>query len=355
MAEAATAEATEGDRLDPPAHGLIAGSRILGEDERRDPRGRSFRAASFAGLFALSVVGLTAAGVATAASVPTARPPSTRYPVAMRVLRLVDATRTIRLPDGRRVPRSIVTDIFYPARPASPGEAGARPPLGGPYPLIVFGHGFRVTPDVYSRLLRSWAAAGYVVAAPVFPLENANAPGGPDERDIVNQPADMSFVITRLLHDDKSVGPLRGVIDPKRIAVAGHSDGGETALAVAYARGYRDPRVRAAVLLSGANSGGLQLEFSHPEVALLVTQGTADTLNRPRETEAFFDAAPRPKFLLTLYGATHLAPYTNEEPQLRVVEQATRAFLDHILKGLPLRPLLEAADVPGVAALTADP
>ncbi len=56
-------------------------------------------------------------------------------------------------------------------------------------PLIVFGHGFAVTPAYYWRLLRSWAQAGYVVAAPVFPLENQHAPGGPNEADLANQPA----------------------------------------------------------------------------------------------------------------------------------------------------------------------
>ena len=71
-------------------------------------------------------------------------------------------------------------------------------PAPGPFPLIVFGHGFAVTPAPYAALLRAWARAGYVVAAPVFPLGNANAPGGPNERDLVNQPRDMSFVITRI-------------------------------------------------------------------------------------------------------------------------------------------------------------
>jgi hypothetical protein len=75
------------------------------------------------------------------------------------------------------------------------------------------------------------------VAAPIFPIENASAPGGPNEADLVNQPRDVSFVITRLCtqaqqHPDSS----QALIDPRRIAVAGQSDGGETAFAVAYDR-----------------------------------------------------------------------------------------------------------------------
>jgi predicted dienelactone hydrolase len=74
--------------------------------------------------------------------------------------------------------------IRYPtAGPPSERDLVDAKPLRGarPFPLIVFGHGFAVTPRPYSQLLRAWARAGYVVAAPVFPLENANAPGGPDE------------------------------------------------------------------------------------------------------------------------------------------------------------------------------
>jgi dienelactone hydrolase len=273
-------------------------------------------------------------------------------------MRLVDATRTIRVPHGRREPRTLVTFVRYPAvgPPSASDEPGLSPDrAGGPYPLIVFGHGFRVTPGIYGRLLRSWAAAGYVVASPVFPLENANAPGGPDETDLVNQPEDIGFVVTRLLAENRSAaGPLRGMIDPRRIAVAGHSDGAETALAVAYARGYRDSRVRAAVILSGAKITGLRLDFAGPSIPLLATQGTADRLNLPSDTRAFFGAVPRPKFLLTLLGAKHLAPYTYEQPQLRIVEQVTRAFLDHVFKKEPVAPLIRAATVPGLAELAAD-
>ena len=64
---------------------------------------------------------------------------------------------------------------------------------------MIFGHGFAVTPGPYAPLLDAWARAGYVVPAPIFPLGNANAPGGPNESDIVNQPRDMSFVISQML------------------------------------------------------------------------------------------------------------------------------------------------------------
>ena len=99
--------------------------------------------------------------------------------------------------------------IRYPAGGRRPASTVPRAPAArrGPFPLVVFGHGFAVTPAPYAPLLRAWARAGYVVAAPIFPLENANAPGGPNESDLVNQPRDMSFVITRMLAAER--GPAR--------------------------------------------------------------------------------------------------------------------------------------------------
>lgn len=226
----------------------------------------------------------------------------------------------------------------------------------GPFPLIVFGHGFAVTPATYFRLLRAWAQTGYVVVAPVFPLENAHAPWGPDESDLVNQPRDMSVVISGMLAANNTAHTLlRGMIAPQRIAVSGQSDGGETALAVAYDRFYRDPRVRAVVILSGARMPGSGSLLPGPP--LLATQGTADTVNNPGNTYAFFGIAHRPKYLLRLIGAPHLPPYTVEQPQLTIVERVSIAFLHRYLKGARagLARMRAAADRRRLAVLVAAP
>ncbi|NNN09190.1 MAG: chlorophyllase, partial [Acidimicrobiaceae bacterium] len=41
--------------------------------------------------------------------------------------------------------------------------------------MIVFAHGYDVSPDIYSALLNSWVRAGFVVVAPFFPDEKASA------------------------------------------------------------------------------------------------------------------------------------------------------------------------------------
>ncbi len=267
----------------------------------------------------------------------TAPPPALR----LHTFAFVDRSRTIRLPDGRDVARRLVTIVRWPVS-------------GGPHPLVVFAHGFAVTPADYAPLLQAIASAGYVVAAPVFPLTNAHAPGGPDDADLVNQPRDVSFVISRLLALNRSSGPLHGAVEPSRIAVAGQSDGGITALAVAYDARYRDRRVRAAIIMSGARPAGFG-SFPRNGPPLLAMQGTADALNAPATTASYFASAHRPKFLIWLVGASHRAPYTDEQPQLGIVERSTVAFLGHYLEGHPLAAFAHAAQRPGLTRFVADP
>jgi fermentation-respiration switch protein FrsA (DUF1100 family) len=88
---------------------------------------------------------------------------------------------------------------------------------------------------------------------------------------------------------------------------------------------------------------------------LLAMQGTADAINDPAYTEAYFRRARRPKFLVLLTGASHRPPYTSEEPQLGIVERVTIAFLDHYLKQTPLRRLLAAAQNARLTTVFADP
>jgi dienelactone hydrolase len=298
----------------------------------------------------------------TSEAPPKPTPPPSAFAVGLRVLTLTDTSRSVTMADGSSGPRTLVTYVRYPAQGAVGSNDlrnAAAASAYGPYPLIVFGHGFAVTPGLYSHLLQAWARAGYVVAAPAFPLENADAPGGPNEADLVNQPQDMSFVISSMLSAAASgAGPFAGLIDPTKVAVSGQSDGGDTALAVAYDHRFSDPRVDAAVVLSGAEipaEGSFNFPAGGPP--LLAAQGTADVVNPPSLTNTFFEAAQRPKYLLSLIGAEHLPPYTVPSPQLHIVEGVSLAFLDGYLKRRPgaLKRMSSIGQIPGTATLTSEP
>lgn len=259
--------------------------------------------------------------------------------VRVRVLRLVDQSRLAHFRNGTSGPRVLLTTVRYPA--------GARHPL----PLVVFAHGFALTPETYAPLLDAWARAGYVVAAPLFPVEGADAPGGPSEADLVNEPDDLRFVVSRLT---ATTSPLRGIVDASSVAVAGHSDGAEAALSAAFDPRFRDRRIRAAVIMSGAALPG----FAGAPVGsppLLAVQGTSDPINQPRTTSAYFRLMRRPKFLLWLLGASHLPPYSTADRWSSVVDRATVAFLDRYLRGGPIRPLVTAGTSSSLARIVSDP
>jgi predicted dienelactone hydrolase len=273
------------------------------------------------------------------------------FAVGLRILRLVDHSRLI----GAE-PRTLVTVVRYPAvgTPSARDLPNAQPErAGGPFPLIIFAHGYRLAPYTYTQLLQAWAHAGYVVAAPAFPLTNADAPVV-DRSDVINQPQDVRFVISRLLAQRNA--PLGGLIDGTRIALGGHSDGVDSALAVAYGK-FRDRRVRAALGFSGAEiSAFTGFNGSSRGVPLLAAQGTADSVNSPSGTYSYFADAPRPKYLLMLLGAAHTAPYQDDQPYLGIVERVSTAFLDSYVKGDPAarQQLAARGSVPGLSTLQID-
>ena len=302
---------------------------------RPAPRSRTLRRVTATRRFALVLVVLSAMAACVAVDVVAGARPA----VQVRVLRFVDASRRAHFRNGTSGPRVLITYIRYPTR----GH--------GPFPLVVFAHGFALTPQIYRRLLDAWALAGYVVAAPVFPVENANAPGGPDENDLVNEPADMSFVVSRLTGP---ASPLRRLIDRNKVAFAGQSDGAVSALSAAYDRRFLDRRVDAAMVLSGAALRG----FTRPPPGappLLAVQGSNDPINAPSETTDYYRIMRRPKFLLWLIGATHLPPYTTDDRWAAIVDRTTTDFLDHYLRGAALAPLITSGTSNDLARMTSDP
>ena len=108
---------------------------------------------------------------------PSPAPAPVGPPIAVgeRTVTFVDTSRTVRFPGRPPEPRTLVTVIRYPALgPSSRVDLPNAPPAraAGRFPLVIFGHGFAVTPAPYAPLLQAWAQAGYVVAAPIFPLGN---------------------------------------------------------------------------------------------------------------------------------------------------------------------------------------
>lgn len=321
------------------------------------------RARTFGGIASVVVVAalLLPPGAATASARPSKRArPATEHAVGSQDAVFVDASRktdangTFAGAPNRTLP----VLILYPAN-GTPGGAITKsaPPArrAGPFPLIVFSHGFLASGPAYAEvLLRRIAAHGYVVAAPTFPLSNGKAPGGPKLKDYENQPADVSFVIDEMLKMNRSKGALQGLVAPKEIGAVGHSLGAITTLGVTFNSPGNDKRIKAAVPMSG-----IQLPFpggtwTWPRVPLLLIHGDHDdTVPYVGSTRAYSESKA-PKFLLTLLNAPHI-PFG--APWVDVIVRSTDNFLDRYLRHdkHALKRLERAGTVPTVSTLQSDP
>lgn len=280
---------------------------------------------------------------------PRGGPPFT---VAQMDLPLVDTSRTVDI-GGHVGPRQLPTTVWYPT--------GFR--SGGQRPLIVFAPGYRQCPVQYQVLLAAWAADGFVVAAPSFPLTSCTVPPAElDEADELNQPTDVAFVINQLLAASATGSPgsgqLRGRIDPAEVAVAGQSDGGNTVAALGFDTNQPSAPIKAVMVLSGEqlpSFGGTWFPPGSPP--MLVVQGTADTINPPAESvQLYNDDTGGPKAMVLLDGVGHLGAYENTDPPAEaVVIQVTEDFLDLFVLDQPsaAAALYQAGQQPGVDSLTA--
>lgn len=252
--------------------------------------------------------------------------------------------------------RTLPVLVLYPAR-GTPGGAvtdnAAPRRRHGPFPLFEFSHGFTANGPAYDQaLLAQIASHGYVVAAPTFPLSSGSAPGGPRLVDYLNQPADVSFVITQMLRASHGRGLLHRLIDKHEIGVGGHSLGAITTFGLTANNCCLDHRIDAAIPISG-----LELPFgtgawTYPKLPRLYIHGNQDGTVPYAGSTAAFAHAGAPKFLLTLLNAPH-TPF-KDAWKTPIIDTAV-AFLDRYLKHdrHAIRRMDSAGNVAGVATLQA--
>jgi len=303
------------------------------------------------------------------------------FAVGIRTVSFTDTTRPIldyeaSPPTELSDTRPIATEIRYPTTTTLGGHgevARAKPAAGGPFPVIVFAHGYAVMPDTYRLLLDAWVRAGFVVVSPVFPVTNyyewlRQGGGGAPEADVTNQPYDVAFVIARLsalASDPHSF--LDGLVDLHRLGLAGQSDGASTVAALVYANYYGlnwaalPVHPLAIAVLSGAEFGG-SVKYADPAgggPALLSVESDDDYCNPTQQATELYGAvaagAPA-HFFLRLEGADHSGPYFGTEPWAAVVRRVTTGFFELELgdRDHPVTPagVARDGDVDGVTELS---
>ncbi len=209
-----------------------------------------------------------------------------------------------------------------------------QPGTATPLPLLILAHGFGGLPEKFEALAEDLAAAGYVVAAPAFPLTNELTPGGHDSnlRDLVNQPGDLSFVLDRLLEANATTGDaLAGKLVVDQVAVLGHSLGGATVIGLTRKDCCRDERFRTVVSVSAV--GALITVFGGDSIAAgpptLVMHGQADPTVPYLAGQEFYDAIDPPRWFVGLEGVAH-SPWLESQVEPPIAE---RAALERVVIG----------------------
>src|SRR5438552_12804445 len=138
-----------------------------GGGPKRPLRSRLILGAAILGLLAAAIALIVALASSGGARTRSARPigspgvragrgaaATPRFSVGLRVLPLADTTRAIHPPNEPSEPRPLLTYVRYPALGAARGTDVRNAPAArsyGPFPLVIFGHGFAVTPELYKR------------------------------------------------------------------------------------------------------------------------------------------------------------------------------------------------------------
>ena len=295
------------------------------------------------GLLALGIATLGSGGPATAT-----RAAAKKEIVVKRItLTLVDGSRPTP-PNGDYAgapDRTLETVVSFPK------DASKQRPL----PLVVFATGYGGTATNYSDLYDHWVRAGYVVAAPTFPLSSEDAPGGQSPADVASQPGDVSFVLDEVFRLNAEKGSdLFGLVDPDRVGLAGKSLGAITAFNLIFGPGHDEDRFQALIPMTGLV--GDDADFANVDIPLLLVHGDADTSVPIAGSQDAYARAQSPKFLVTIVGGTHGSAFGGgDDPSEVVVERTTTAFLDAYVKGkkAALERLVRVGNVDGVASLEA--
>jgi len=204
--------------------------------------------------------------------------------------------------------RTFNTTLWYPEK------------AQGELPFILHSHGLVSSRSDLQYMARHLASYGYVVASADYPLTNGSAPGGATPTDVVNQPADVSFLIDSVLSLVGDRKPFSGTIDLERIGLTGYSLGGLTSTLATFHPLRRDHRVKATVSIAGPAAIFTDRFYQTTDTPFLMIAGTADALVNHQANAIPIPSLVSSGDLLSIRGGTHLGFASLSEPMMRFLD-----------------------------------
>jgi predicted dienelactone hydrolase len=266
-----------------------------------------------AGLMVLLFLSVAAALVITNPEQPPSGSSSAQWlqpgPYQVGTFELVFTDHTRPTPANRDFAgapsRRFNTTLWYPEE------------VRGKLPFVLHSHGLVSSRSDLRYMARHLASHGYVVASADYPLTNGGAPGGPTPADVVNQPADISFLIDSVLALVGDRKPFNGNIDLERIGLTGYSLGGLTATLATFHPRLQDSRVKATVSIAGPAAFFTDRFYLSTDTPFLMIAGTADALINHQAHGSPIPRRVSNGDLLSILGGTHLGFAALSEPVMR--------------------------------------
>lgn len=256
----------------------------------------------------------------------------------------------------------VALDLFDEARQRDVPIRVYHPRSGGAHPVVLFSHGLGESRDSYRYIGEGLARHGFVAIHithrgsdrdfrkrhGLLALHRATR----EPATWANRPLDVAFVLDLLERRDERLRRIVERCDLARVAIAGHSAGAFTSLAMAGAvvKGdvrVRHRRIRAAVAMSLPKLDTVFLEGAYDELSIPVLHmtGTRDRSlfywTFPRDRRDPWERSRGPNhYLVTFRGVSHWT-FSNvarpdDQRELRMqslIVTAMTSFLDAHLNG----------------------
>lgn len=227
----------------------------------------------------------------------------------------------------------------------------------GPWPLIIFSHGFGGCAIQSSFLTSYLAENGYIVAAPDHTDAACDKYGGRlaqgaagtkgwperpfrnpekwDDTTEADRKDDVLFTLSSLL-DDRKYAPF---IDQERMGLMGHSLGGYTVLGLAGAwPSWKDIRFKAVLAFSPFITPYVSHQtLGKIAVPVMYQGGTKDVAVTPVLKKSAYAATPLPTYFIELDGAGHFAWTQLDKEYQAVIQRTSLDYFNKYLKGEDIR------------------